>query len=313
MAETISTSWELKGSSIIAKRPTPGGSSYRKPGVANPSWAELKNHFATSALPMVGFGFMDNFIMIQAGGYIDSTLGVKFGLATLTAAAMGQVVSDVSGVLFGSTVDNAITRAGLLKPSQMTYAQRRLPLTQRVSLAGAVVGVITGCGLGATSLFFVPDHKQSEAEQHLDKLKEILLNMLRADDIECDECIVYLAESTLTSLGNDGHDFDGVTEISSNSDEKKIYLQSMNNNSSLSSQQCAQNGNSVVVVSNSSSSDRKTICSPIHGKNNALLGVVEFAITRRKDGAETSSFGDGEEQLARITARHIGVVLEHCF
>ena len=36
-----------------------------------------------------------SFIMIQAGGYIDSTLGVKFGLATLTAAAMGQVVSDV--------------------------------------------------------------------------------------------------------------------------------------------------------------------------------------------------------------------------
>lgn len=33
--------------------------------------------------------------MIQAGGYIDSTLGVKFGLTTLTAAAMGQVVSDV--------------------------------------------------------------------------------------------------------------------------------------------------------------------------------------------------------------------------
>lgn len=44
---------------------------------------------------MVGFGFMDNFIMVQAGGYIDATLGVQLGLATLTAAAMGQVVSDV--------------------------------------------------------------------------------------------------------------------------------------------------------------------------------------------------------------------------
>jgi len=247
--------------------------------------------------------------MIQAGGYIDSTLGVRFGLATLTAAAMGQVVSDVSGVLFGSTVDNAITRAGLLKPSQMTYAQRRLPLTQRVSLAGAVVGVIIGCGLGATSLFFVPDHKQSEAKRKIDKLKEILSNMLRADDIECDQCIVYLAESTLSSLGIGGHDFDGETEISSNSDEKKIHLQTMKN-SSPPSQQCAQDGGSVV--SNSSSSDRKTICSPIHGKNNTLLGVVEFAITRRNDGAE-KSFGDGEEQLAKITARHIGVVLEHCF
>ena len=60
-----------------------------------PSTEQLKTLFFASAAPMVGFGFMDNFIMIQAGGLIDSTLGVKFGLATLTAAAMGQIFSDV--------------------------------------------------------------------------------------------------------------------------------------------------------------------------------------------------------------------------
>lgn len=38
---------------------------------------------------MVGFGAMDNFVMIQAGQYIDSTLGVQLGLATMTAAAAG--------------------------------------------------------------------------------------------------------------------------------------------------------------------------------------------------------------------------------
>lgn len=60
-----------------------------------PTKKQLRELFVISAVPMIGFGFMDNFIMIQAGGYIDSTLGVKFGLATMTAAAMGQVVSDV--------------------------------------------------------------------------------------------------------------------------------------------------------------------------------------------------------------------------
>mmetsp|Transcript_11351 Transcript_11351/g.24078 ORF Transcript_11351/g.24078 Transcript_11351/m.24078 type:complete len:229 (+) Transcript_11351:90-776(+) len=65
------------------------------PTATLPTSSQLQNLFLASAIPMVGFGFMDNFIMIQAGGLIDSTLGVKFGLATLTAAAMGQVVSDV--------------------------------------------------------------------------------------------------------------------------------------------------------------------------------------------------------------------------
>jgi len=65
-----------------------------------PSTDQLKTLFFASAAPMVGFGFMDNFIMIQAGGLIDSTLGVKFGLATLTAAAMGQICSDVRCVRY---------------------------------------------------------------------------------------------------------------------------------------------------------------------------------------------------------------------
>ena len=40
---------------------------------------------------MIGFGFMDNLVMIQVGDYLDTTIGVTFGLATLTAAGFGQV------------------------------------------------------------------------------------------------------------------------------------------------------------------------------------------------------------------------------
>ena len=43
-------------------------------------------------------GIMDNFVMLTAGELIDNTLGVKFGLATLTAAACGQVVRNAQRV-----------------------------------------------------------------------------------------------------------------------------------------------------------------------------------------------------------------------
>ena len=39
---------------------------------------------------MLGFGFMDNIIMIQAGDYIDTTFGAVLGISTLTAAGFGN-------------------------------------------------------------------------------------------------------------------------------------------------------------------------------------------------------------------------------
>jgi len=102
---------------------------------------------------MVGFGFMDNVIMIQAGDYIDSTLGVTLGLSTLTAAAFGQVVSDVSGTLFGNTIDHIAARSGL-PTAKLTDSQRRMRRVRLAGMAGAVGGVIVGCLLGMTTLLF---------------------------------------------------------------------------------------------------------------------------------------------------------------
>ena len=49
-----------------------------------------------SALPMVGFGFMDNFIMLLAGDFIDASLGFKLGLTTLCAAGLKATYSPTS-------------------------------------------------------------------------------------------------------------------------------------------------------------------------------------------------------------------------
>ena len=55
---------------------------------------------------------MDNLIMIQAGDFIDKQFGATLGISTLAAAAMGQVFSDVSGVLFGGTVEAFAVKMG---------------------------------------------------------------------------------------------------------------------------------------------------------------------------------------------------------
>jgi len=116
---------------------------------------QIRSIFLSAAIPMVGFGFMDNFVMITAGQAIDNSLGVQMGLATMTAAAMGQVVSDVSGVMFGDT----LARLFKVSSAQLSASQRELAAVQihRLRLAGAILGVIAGCTLGAAALYIVPD------------------------------------------------------------------------------------------------------------------------------------------------------------
>lgn len=99
-------------------------------------------------------------ISLQAGHAIDCTLGVTFGLSTLTAAAFGQVCSDASGVLFGGTLESIAARAGLPKAG-FTSAQRALPVVKRTKLAGNLFGVILGCSLGLLNLLFIDTNRSS--------------------------------------------------------------------------------------------------------------------------------------------------------
>ena len=119
-----------------------------------PTAQQLRRHALCCAVPMVGFGFMDNLVMIQAGDLIDSTLGLRFGISTLTAAAFGQVVSDVAGTLSGNVFDVLAIRLGLPN-AKLTHNQIRSRPARLAGMAGAVIGVAIGCLLGMTSLLFM--------------------------------------------------------------------------------------------------------------------------------------------------------------
>lgn len=48
--------------------------------------------------------------MILAGDMIDTSLGVTLGISTMCAAAIGNIVSDVAGVLLGTVVEDFCAR-----------------------------------------------------------------------------------------------------------------------------------------------------------------------------------------------------------
>jgi chitinase len=55
--------------------------------------------FISNGVPFIAFGFLDNFIMIVAGDFIDETFCVAFSLSTMCAAGFGNTLSDVVGIV----------------------------------------------------------------------------------------------------------------------------------------------------------------------------------------------------------------------
>jgi len=140
--------------------------------VAQPSRTQLWHHALTCAVPMVGFGFMDNTVMLRMGNTLDCTIGVTFGLSTLSAAAMGQMCSDVAGIVFGDTVERACRACGL-PASGLTLEQRRLPICKRVALLGSCVGVVSGCCLGMINLLFMDTGRAQQLKSEGTALEEV--------------------------------------------------------------------------------------------------------------------------------------------
>jgi hypothetical protein len=63
--------------------------------VLEPTDRELRVVALHQAVPFVGFGMMDNSILILAGEAIDINLGVTLGISTMCAAAIGNIGANL--------------------------------------------------------------------------------------------------------------------------------------------------------------------------------------------------------------------------
>lgn len=118
-----------------------------------PTQEQLAKLCLLTALPMVGFGFVDNFLMICCGDAIEGHFG-RLGLSTMAAAGLGNLCSDVAGLGLADYIEHAAGKLGLPQPN-LTRQQRQLPLVRYTGTAGAVMGISVGCMLGMFPLLFL--------------------------------------------------------------------------------------------------------------------------------------------------------------
>ncbi|KAH7716054.1 Transmembrane protein 65 [Aphelenchoides avenae] len=118
-----------------------------------PSVVQLKQLFAYNAIPFIGFGILDNMIMILAGEYIDQSLGALLAISTMAAAALGNIISDVAGVGLAHYVEKLAGKLGIRHPvltaAQLESSRARVT----VNLARAF-GLVIGCLIGMFPLLF---------------------------------------------------------------------------------------------------------------------------------------------------------------
>jgi len=173
------------------------------------------------SLAQMGFGFMDNIIMIQAGDLIDTTLGVTLGFSTLTAAALGnvrlkrarhtsiyrdtswrlrQVCSDTSGTLFGGVVETLTARLQLT-PANLSPEQLKMRISRQWALGGATVGVICGCLLGMSTLCFM-DLEKSDRLKRAAELDTIFTHVVEHGYklLGAERCTLFLHDAGKAEL-----------------------------------------------------------------------------------------------------------------
>jgi hypothetical protein len=74
---------------------------------ARPTNEQLSLVALNAGAPFVGFGFLDNAIMIMAGNEIEIYFGASFGISALAAAALGNTISDMAGIQAGGLIESA--------------------------------------------------------------------------------------------------------------------------------------------------------------------------------------------------------------
>uniref|UniRef100_A0A0G4G3C1 Transmembrane protein 65 n=1 Tax=Chromera velia CCMP2878 TaxID=1169474 RepID=A0A0G4G3C1_9ALVE len=130
-----------------------------------PDVQKLRTYAFVSAVPFVGFGFLDNSIMLIAGDFFDVFLGSFLGISTLAAAALGNTVGDISGIWLGGSIEAAARKIGLPDPN-MSAAERATNSAVFAKTSGRVVGVCLGCCLGMFPLFWPANKRLWPARPH---------------------------------------------------------------------------------------------------------------------------------------------------
>jgi hypothetical protein len=108
---------------------------------------------AVQSVPLIGFGFLDNCIMIVAGDAIDNGVGRALHISTMAAAGLGNLISDVAGLGLEDYV-RLISDTIMVTP-QLSREQKASPQVMTAQALGGITGISLGCLLGMAPLLLM--------------------------------------------------------------------------------------------------------------------------------------------------------------
>lgn len=268
-----------------------------------PTTAQLRIVALRSAIPMVGFGFMDNLVMIQAGEAIDLSIGVSFGLSTMTAAGFGQCVSDVAGFTSGGIVDAAVAKMNLphhnLSPQQLN-----LKISRMYHTMGGCVGVVCGCLLGMTSLLFM-DTDRAERAKKAKELQSIFETVMREGSslVRADAGSLWMLDEekgilwTRVAVGAEG-----IIEIPARTGLVGACIES---GQTLNVADAYRDSRFHPSVDKETGYHTTTVlCTPVKDGDGTVRGAIQMINKKRSDGT-IESFDDNDEKLMQMLASHV--------
>jgi hypothetical protein len=200
------------------------------------------------------------------------------------------VVSDVSGVVFGGTLERVLSRMGVIPAPNLTNAQRQLSICRNVSMAGAVVGVIIGCALGACTLLLVDldaRHRIERAHQ----LREIITDMIsdrETDGLSAETSTIYLAAKGKFSLDDEGVGNKFRTSMEFLDDSQCDFVK-----------ECSKRKEIIIPKS------RNIVYAPVMIGDD-LIAVLEFRHSRTNDA---TTFSDEDVHQAKTIAKHLAIFM----
>ncbi|RLN53159.1 hypothetical protein BBJ28_00003442 [Nothophytophthora sp. Chile5] len=132
--------------------------------LAPPTRRQLKLVMIGSAIPFVGFGLVDNLILLVAGDAIETHFHASYAMSMLCAAALGNTVADVVGLSLGGIIESMARRMGIPDP-MLSKAQANMAVTHWCNFFASAGGITAGCLLGMTPLFFMNHADYEEEDQ----------------------------------------------------------------------------------------------------------------------------------------------------
>ena len=239
--------------------------------------------------------------MIQAGEAIDASFGVIFGLSTLTAAGFGQCFSDVAGITCGGLVDATVAKLNLPRHS-LSLAQLDMKVTRVFATLGGCIGVVMGCLLGMSCLFFM-DTDRAERAKKAKELQSIFETIM-----EEGHCMVGAERATLFMLDEESNELwsrvatgtEGIIKVPK---AAGIVGACVTSGKIINIPDAYLDSRFNQGIDRATGYRTKSVLAVPVRSNDKILGAIQMINKKTPDGSD-ASFEENDEKLVIMLASH---------